>query len=1441
MTGSQQDYTVASLPPTQHSPSSTSSVSSSGSYPGYSSLHTNPPPPRSYSSAPVYPNNFVPSPDSVELGPGMPATCPTGFATNLSCDNGKQGQHMSGGCPEVGPPPGPYVPWESPDGVTHYTPATYQYDAGFPVVITPPNGAVTNGSVPQPVVNTPTPTVPPPPPPACDPSHGGVTVTMCNNGQVGQVSGDSVRGQHTVHFHVHQGEAVSLQLGEQVQMIQGPATVRMVSTNHEPPLPLPVQAPPGHFVHQVVDENGVLQHVILSQHPAYVPVPGAPPVPPHTNGTSTVNGWSGQQPPGFMDPTTTAPPPPLTTASFPTSPPPPAYWSNRSEPEQPRPSKSNNKRNRDYERRYKTKPSGSSSPSLSVQSTPPQSPIKPRSGNAYNGRSSGSWRGSNATVDDSEESGIGIEHDEDQEDKQLLLEILSNIRTPTVPEIRARNALLVWNPPVCEPGDPKFDSLKPIPESDLEYEVLMSDKGKEGKYRSIFSGASMECYLTDLRPHTEYHIRVHAVLKSLNLKGGVSDTVSFETHACEPDQPVAPKQITRSKTSIQLRWNAPCDNGAHIQHYILESDEGSSISGQSGHFVTIYEGRAKCYNVQKLQPSTPYKFRLVAVNELGKSRPSEIATFTTQGSSPGQPVPPSVAEITESTMRLLWSKRPCDDEFTLQMDDMVTGHGFLPQYNGPEVEHIVSGLRRNTTYRFKLRAHNEMGASQYSTDVSYTTKPGRPNPPPKPQTKGKIRSHSFRVQWNVPSDNGGSSLTGYHLETDDGSGWISVYHGDELEFVCDHLQPGTQYRVRVAAESAGGISDYSETCFVTTEPVVPDAPEPPTLREKPKAMSLHLVWKSPTYDGGAPVTDFEIDMTSPDNLTRGVYRGRDTECVVASLLPGRPYLFQVRAQNRAGAGQWSTPLEVISGAGPPDQPKEPRTFSKSGSSARVEWDPPINNGAIITGYKLELASILSTVLDEVESESEDEEEIVENDIEDEEDHPSESDVDDDESESSDVDQPIDEPVSSGICDNKDESVVNLSEGEVEQQPIEVKELEWRLAYSGGDTSTELRDLYPASQYNLRVCAINSAGASPFSSSVSMLTPASAPAAPIGLFLSNSSSSSLSLRWKKPADHGDTITQYRVEWGQQEKDLSSVAAYRKRISLSDLKPDTTYSVRVQAVNSVGNGPFSSVLRVSTKPLPPAPPKLECVNINHNLMKLRWGDSKINLGVNYVLEMENSRKVWYQVYSGNNHTYKASKLVENMEYRYRISAITEAGQGPFSNVYTFRTSYAPPPSVKGTPRVSCITESGCLVQWTALRNMAAGEQLHYRLQLTRVKDQEVSTYEAGMDIQLRIAGLEPKADYTVRVCAVRLPNPDSPGQQLVGAFSPVTQLATLPRVGVVSNTPQTTGKLEVSLKTTDTKTTWSDQQWALVILCGFALFAMVIALIIQQLISLGTVSS
>ena len=69
--------------------------------------------------------------------------------------------------------------------------------------------------------------------------------------------------------------------------------------------------------------------------------------------------------------------------------------------------------------------------------------------------------------------------------------------------------------------------------------------------------------------------------------------------------------------------------------------------------------------------------------------------------------------------------------------------------------------------------------------------------------------------------------------------------------------------------------------------VAPGVCQPPKLQGKAKASTLHLHWLYPDYDGGAPVTSYDVLMTMSDNTTREVYAGHDLECVVAGLLPGR--------------------------------------------------------------------------------------------------------------------------------------------------------------------------------------------------------------------------------------------------------------------------------------------------------------------------------------------------------------------------------------------------------------------------------------------------------------------------------------------------------------------------------------------------------------------------
>ncbi len=143
-----------------------------------------------------------------------------------------------------------------------------------------------------------------------------------------------------------------------------------------------------------------------------------------------------------------------------------------------------------------------------------------------------------------------------------------------------------------------------------------------------------------------------------------------------------------------------------------------------------------------------------------------------------------------------------------------------------------------------------------------------------------------------------------------------IYNGLETEYLLEQLIPGHSYSLRLSCSSIGGHSDPSDITQIKTPAVAPASCHPPKISGKPKANSLHLRWGMrrkgflhieifiliayPDYDGGSPVIEFEVQVINPDNSSRIVYRGRDLDCVVAGLLPGRPYLFQVRAFNRAG-------------------------------------------------------------------------------------------------------------------------------------------------------------------------------------------------------------------------------------------------------------------------------------------------------------------------------------------------------------------------------------------------------------------------------------------------------------------------------------------------------------------------------------------------------------
>ncbi|KAL7077852.1 hypothetical protein ACQ4LE_003163 [Meloidogyne hapla] len=74
----------------------------------------------------------------------------------------------------------------------------------------------------------------------------------------------AINGGHDLFVHIHPGDAISLAVGNEIQHIHGPATIRMVSQSM-PPTAIPMNVPHGHVVQQLLDSQGNLAHIIMSQ------------------------------------------------------------------------------------------------------------------------------------------------------------------------------------------------------------------------------------------------------------------------------------------------------------------------------------------------------------------------------------------------------------------------------------------------------------------------------------------------------------------------------------------------------------------------------------------------------------------------------------------------------------------------------------------------------------------------------------------------------------------------------------------------------------------------------------------------------------------------------------------------------------------------------------------------------------------------------------------------------------------------------------------------------------------------------------------------------------------------------------------------------------------------------------------------------------------------
>ena len=196
-------------------------------------------------------------------------------------------------------------------------------------------------------------------------------------------------------------------------------------------------------------------------------------------------------------------------------------------------------------------------------------------------------------------------------------------------------------------------------------------------------------------------------------------------------------------------------------------------------------------------------------------------------------------------------------------------------------------------------------------------------------------------------------LTIVGANVSDGSGTATV-SGDQIVYTPDAGYFGATtftYTIEDARHTAAGQGVGTVGVTVIGRPGIPSTPQATADNA-----TATVTWQLPPANG-APLTGVELQPEGLAPITLGVTSSH----TLTGLVNGRPYRFQVRAQNEAGWGEWSAFSAPVTPDTIPGRVPTPSVVFGDGQLT-VNWQAPPNEGSALTGYEVEIGGGLNSVI-----------------------------------------------------------------------------------------------------------------------------------------------------------------------------------------------------------------------------------------------------------------------------------------------------------------------------------------------------------------------------------------------------------------------------------------------------------------------------------------------